>query len=266
MDYDDQKGEVTRHGNYLTAQDHVIFNGMKMREPWKKQMEQITKDLSDLTAMINNNDIACTDIDMSALGDKVNTLQDLIPIRIASIEEADREQGLFSDQPTNPCPQQIPSYSGTLSEDFITFKDNFKKAAEDNRISKTDQLDKLREALTGSAAPCIPPDGVTSVDDAWSILEKKFGDPLTHLNEMTFKANGNLLDTETEHENDIEASELTTFKAPLTSVDDAWSILEEAFGDPSTHFNLRLRIMKATQPLSDKTVETDPNKAAMWLL
>ena len=49
-------------------------------------------------------------------------------------------------------------------------------------------------------------------------------------------------------------------------MDDAWPILEEAFGDPSTHFNLRLRIMKATQPLSDKTVETDPNKAAMWLL
>ena len=101
---------------------------------------------------------------------------------------------------------------------------------------------------------------------AWSILEKKCGDPLTHLNEMTFEANGNLLDTETEHGNDIEASELTTFKAPLTSGDDAWSILEEAFGDPSTHFNLRLRIMKATLPLSDKTVETDPNKAAIWLL
>ena len=62
-------------------------------------MEQITKDFSDLTAMFNNNDIACTDIDMSTLGDKVNTLQDLIPIRITSIEEANREQGLFSDQP-----------------------------------------------------------------------------------------------------------------------------------------------------------------------
>ena len=106
-------------------------------------MKQITTDLSDLTAWINNNNIACANIDMSTLGDKVNALQDLIPVRITSIEEAEREQGLFSDRPTKPCPQQIPSYSGTLSEDFITFKDNFKKAAENNKISKTNQLDKL---------------------------------------------------------------------------------------------------------------------------
>ena len=51
-------------------------------------------------------------------------------------------------------------YSGNPSEDFITFKDKFEKADEDNRISKTDQLEKLREALTGNAATRIPPDGV----------------------------------------------------------------------------------------------------------
>ena len=58
----------------------------------------------------------------------------------------------------------MPSYSDTPSEDFITFKDKFKKAAEDNRISKIDQLEKFREAFTGNAASRIPPDGVTSVE------------------------------------------------------------------------------------------------------
>ena len=48
LDYDALKQEVTQHGNYLTAEDHVITKGMKMREPWRKQMEQITKDLFDL--------------------------------------------------------------------------------------------------------------------------------------------------------------------------------------------------------------------------
>ena len=74
MDYDDLKEEVTRHGNYLNAQDHMIVNGLNMREPWKKQMKQICKDLSDLTALINTNDIACINIDMNTLEDKVNTL------------------------------------------------------------------------------------------------------------------------------------------------------------------------------------------------
>ena len=30
---------------------------------------------------------------------------------------------------------QIPSYSGTPSEDFVIFKNKFRKAAKDNRIS-----------------------------------------------------------------------------------------------------------------------------------
>ena len=62
-------------------------------------MEQITKDCSDLTAIVNKNDIPCTDVDMNKMRDKVNSLQDLMPIRIASIERADKEQDLFSEQP-----------------------------------------------------------------------------------------------------------------------------------------------------------------------
>ena len=75
----------------------MITKGIKMREPWRKLMKQITKDLSNLIAMVNNNNIPCTDVDIN----KINTLQDLLPTVIASIEEADRGQGLFSDQPTN---------------------------------------------------------------------------------------------------------------------------------------------------------------------
>ena len=33
----------------------------------------------------------------------------------------------------------ILSYSGTPSEDFIIFRDRFREAAKDNKISKTDQ-------------------------------------------------------------------------------------------------------------------------------
>ena len=80
MDYYALKEEITRLGNYVAVQDHV----------------------------------ACTDIDLSTLGGKIDALQDLIPTKIASIEEADRKQGLFSDRSTKPCPQQIPSYAGTL--------------------------------------------------------------------------------------------------------------------------------------------------------
>ena len=90
-------------------------------------------------------------------------------------------------------------------------KDKFRKAAKYSRISKTDQLETLRVALTGNDASRIPPDGVTSVDNARSILEKAFGNSFEHL-----------------------------------------------------YFHLR--VMKAAQPLSDKSMETDPNEAATWFL
>ena len=52
----------------------------------------------------------------------------------------------------------------------------------------------------------------------------------------------------------------------MDSVDSAWTILEKAFGNPFTHLNFRLAIMKATQPLTDKVIENDTSRAAAWFL
>ena len=52
----------------------------------------------------------------------------------------------------------------------------------------------------------------------------------------------------------------------MVSVDNARTILEKVFGNPLTHLNFQLGVMKSTQPLSDKSIETDPNKAAIWFL
>ena len=79
---------------------------------------------------------------------------------------------------------QIPSYSATPSEDFIIFRDKFREAAKNNRISKTDQSEILRGALTGKAKLLTSnlPYGTTPVDNFWSILEKDFSNSLHHFN------------------------------------------------------------------------------------
>ena len=48
MDYDYLKQEVTQYGSYLTSEDHVITKGMEMREEWRNQKENITRDLYNL--------------------------------------------------------------------------------------------------------------------------------------------------------------------------------------------------------------------------
>ena len=52
---------------------------------------------------------------MNALENKVNTLQDLLPEIIKSIEEADREQHLFFDPlPEVPLQRTMPTQAATL--------------------------------------------------------------------------------------------------------------------------------------------------------
>ena len=79
-------------------------------------------------------------------------------------------------------------------------------------------------------------------------------DFIKRINDLTFEANNNLLDIEAEHVDDTKATQLAAFRTSLNNVEDKMS----------TH--LQLGVMKATQPLSDKTIEPDPNKAATWFL
>ena len=92
---------------------------MRDRKHWKEQMSNMFKDLNNLVALINTHNIAHTDVDVNTLRAKVNNLRQQLPEIITSIEDEDRERGLFFDRPTKLFPKQIPSYSGTPSEDFI---------------------------------------------------------------------------------------------------------------------------------------------------
>ena len=71
---------------------------------------------------------------------------------------------------TKVYPTQLPSYSGAISEDFFAFKDTFHRAAADNRISRRDQVEKLRECLTGRAAANLPLSGLRDIEEAWHLL------------------------------------------------------------------------------------------------
>jgi hypothetical protein len=50
--------------------------------------------------------------------------------------------------------------TGDPSEDFIMFKEKFSMAARDNRMSRRDQVEKLREVLTDKALANLPPNAI----------------------------------------------------------------------------------------------------------
>ena len=77
--------EVVCQVPYLTAENHVIVDGMRKRKPWKEQMSAISKDLVHLNCLINTYNIARTDVDIDTLVALVNNLREQIAGMIASI-------------------------------------------------------------------------------------------------------------------------------------------------------------------------------------
>ena len=87
---------------------------------------------------------------------KIRLYGSVLDQKIDEVKQADRTQGLFSDRATKPYPIKLSTYAGLRSEDFLMFKDKFTKAAGDNKISRTDQTEKLREVLTDKALAHLP--------------------------------------------------------------------------------------------------------------
>ena len=91
------------------------------------------------------------------------------------------------------------------------------------------------------------------------LLQAKMTSPVQyHYQETEIKAIDNLIsdliELATRHGSNIEATEIADFRDTLNNIED------------KTFVHTLLRDMKATQPLSHKTIETDPNKAATWFL
>ena len=86
------------------------------------------------------------------------------------------------DRAVKSCPIKLPTYAGLFCEDFIIFKDKFTKAAQEYKISRTDQEEKLCEVLTGKARAHLPTEGIRRIEHAWEYLEQAFCNPHTTQN------------------------------------------------------------------------------------
>ena len=71
----------------------------------------------------------------------------------------------------------LPTFSGKDFEDFSKFKLDMDDGFKTNRISKKEQIQKLRECLNGQARKLVPDSNVTDVGTAWEFSTKPMGTP-----------------------------------------------------------------------------------------
>jgi hypothetical protein len=187
VDLDTLTKTVNRYIPPTTLMDYKIVEAMQLRNTMRTQATALTKKLLEIDSAIAQWDLVSLVDEAETLRSKVTYNDQQMTTTITHIGRIDASRGLFSDRPDKSCPTKLPTFSGESHEDLLTFKDKFNEAAENNKISRHDQVNKLREVLTGSALSHLPVDGIKDIDQAWEYLNQAFGNPHTCLNHRLAK-------------------------------------------------------------------------------
>jgi hypothetical protein len=159
---------------WTQSEDHIVSLGMKSRSTWRDQHATISRKLIEVDGLAKLHDLTDLPDRIADTRSEIKALSTRVSVIILEIETTYRMIKVY--------PIKLPSYSGYASEDLIAFKDKFQKAAVDNTISRRDQVEKLRECLTGRAAANLPLNGLRDIEEAWRFLQEAFGNSYTSLN------------------------------------------------------------------------------------
>ena len=138
----------------------------------------------EFTEFVASNNLCDEDIDIIGTNVMVESVVREVKETVKSVEEEDFQRRLFSLDTSSADKVKLPTFEGKDEEDFQKFKEEIEKAFDTNRVSRADQLTKLRESLRGQAKRMVPESITEDIGKAWEALEKAFGKPLIL---MTFR-------------------------------------------------------------------------------
>ena len=185
--YDNVREDVRKLDDKITKidvdewsdqEDNSVSKGMRNLEKWEKDLKEITtmlRNLKDLknTYNIEENEVRCEFVerDVAEIEKVFNEVKE-------KLETEDEERGLYSMEKPKTSKVNLPIFSGKDFEDFSKFHADMEDGFKTNRISRKEQIHKLRECLKGQARKLIPDSNVTDVSTAWEILKKAYGNPI----------------------------------------------------------------------------------------
>merc|ERR1711954_251061 len=124
-----------------------------------------------------------SEVECERLGKLMEDLEEDVEDVKKKIVTEDNERELYSLDTLKVSKVNLPTFWGKDSEDFSRFKENIEKGFKTNRISRDEQIIKLRECLKGYARKLVPDSNVTEIKEAWRILKQAFGNPIKIINQ-----------------------------------------------------------------------------------
>ena len=158
--------------------DNSISRGMRKLDKWEGDLKDITMMLRKLVDLKNVHDIQENEVRCEEVEVDVQELEEAFKEVKEKLEAEDEERGLYSLEKPKTTSINLPTFSGKDFEDFSKFKIDMQDGFKTNRVSKKEQIHKLRECLKGQARKLIPDSNVTDVGTAWEVLQKAYGNPI----------------------------------------------------------------------------------------
>ena len=155
-----------------------IGRAMRGIKGWEEDLQKIIILRRDLDDVVASNGLTQEDAQILEAGILVDRVSEELRFATESIEDEDNARELYTLDISKADPVKLPTFEGRDDEDFAQFKKLLEKAFVQNRVTKSDKVDKLREVLRGHAKKLVPQSTVNDIDEAMEILNKAFGDPV----------------------------------------------------------------------------------------
>jgi hypothetical protein len=126
---------------WTCSEDHLVTLGLESRSTWRDQHATISRNLIEIDGLAKLHNLTDIQDRMTDARSEIAALSNRIDLTLPKIKAA---------------PNKLPSYPRDASEDLINFEDKSQTAAVDNRISRRDQLERIREGLTSETAAKLP--------------------------------------------------------------------------------------------------------------
>ena len=167
--------EVNKILDWGLALDHEVSAGVRQVKYWKERFQKIqertreVKEISDLHNLDDNYHASINTLLLTLKGD--------LEAAVSNIEYEDGPDGrcLYSCDKNKSAMVQLPKFDGDPAEDFSRFRFEMEKALRQNRVTRADQVAKLRDSLSGHAKSLVP-NTMLDINTAWEVLNTAFGD------------------------------------------------------------------------------------------
>ena len=181
-DLNERIGDVE---DWKEESDLSISRGLRNLSSWRKDLDKINSMFMDFTELYSANDLTEADVEMGSTQLMVNKIVKEIRDIGKTLEEEDISRELYTLDVAITDKVKLPTFEGKDEEDYARFKFEVEKGFVHNRVTRADKLLKLRECLRGHARKLIPDSLIQDIDDAWTVLDKAFGDPVRLLKSKT---------------------------------------------------------------------------------